>query len=119
MKQFWMLIALPCLLFCMYSEGFGNGEMKPGLEGRKDFNRKYVAPSSCIPTPKSENRSTDEECRVMYKGEKPLAGYIEDGMAYLLDIPLALLTPFVSALSPITDLIDKPHHTRSCIPVKK
>ncbi len=119
MKQFWILIALPCFLFCMYSEGFGNGEMKPGMEGRKHIDRKSMAPSGCLPAPKWENRSANDKCQVIYKGEKPLAGYIEDGVAYLLDIPLALMTPFVSALSPITDMIDKPYQTRSCIPVKK
>lgn len=33
------------------------------------------------------------ECKQVYKGRKPVCDVIEDGLAYILDIPLAMLSP--------------------------
>ncbi|MDQ7782465.1 MAG: hypothetical protein RDU20_06290 [Desulfomonilaceae bacterium] len=47
------------------------------------------------------------KCRVICKGSKPFLEYVEDGLAYALDIPLAILSPFTCPIvSPIMDRID-------------
>ncbi len=47
------------------------------------------------------------KCRVICKGSKPFLEYVEDGLAYALDIPLAILSPITCPLvSPIMDSLD-------------
>ena len=36
----------------------------------------------------------ENKCRMVCKGSKPFMEYVADGLAYTLDIPLAILSPF-------------------------
>lgn len=50
---------------------------------------------------------TKNKCQVVCKAPKPALEIIEDGLAYLLDIPLAILSPITCPIvSPIVDRID-------------
>jgi len=47
------------------------------------------------------------KCQVICKAPKPALAVIEDGLAYLLDIPLAILSPITCPIvSPILDRVD-------------
>ena len=47
------------------------------------------------------------KCRVVCKGSKPILEYVADGLAYALDIPLAILSPITCPIvSPIIDRVD-------------
>ncbi len=51
--------------------------------------------------------NTKNKCQVVCKAPKPALAIIEDGLAYLLDIPLAILSPITCPIvSPILDKID-------------
>jgi hypothetical protein len=47
------------------------------------------------------------KCRVVCKGSKPILEYVEDGLAYALDIPLAILSPITCPIvAPIMRKVD-------------
>jgi hypothetical protein len=47
------------------------------------------------------------KCQVVCKAPKPALEILEDGFAYLLDIPLAILSPITCPLfSPVLDRLD-------------
>lgn len=47
------------------------------------------------------------KCRVVCKGSKPLSEYVADGLAYALDIPLAILSPVTCPIvAPILNRMD-------------
>jgi hypothetical protein len=47
------------------------------------------------------------KCRVVCKGSKPLSEYVADGLAYALDIPLAILSPLTCPIvAPILHRVD-------------
>ncbi|AFM26446.1 hypothetical protein [Desulfomonile tiedjei] len=47
------------------------------------------------------------KCQVVCKAPKPALEILEDGLAYLLDIPLAILSPITCPLvTPVLDRID-------------
>lgn len=47
------------------------------------------------------------KCRVVCKGSKPILEYVEDGLAYALDIPLAILSPITCPIvAPIMRTVD-------------
>ena len=47
------------------------------------------------------------KCRVISRAPKPALEMLEDGLAYLLDIPLAILSPITCPIvAPIMDEID-------------
>lgn len=49
----------------------------------------------------------ENKCRVVCKGSKPIMEYVADGLAYALDIPLAIISPFTCpVVSPIMDRLD-------------
>ncbi|MBI5250793.1 MAG: hypothetical protein HY912_14980 [Desulfomonile tiedjei] len=51
--------------------------------------------------------NTKNKCQVVCKAPKPALAILEDGLAYLLDIPLAILSPITCPIvSPILDKID-------------
>jgi hypothetical protein len=51
--------------------------------------------------------NTKHKCQVVCKAPKPALAVIEDGLAYLLDIPLAILSPITCPIvSPVLDKID-------------
>ena len=51
--------------------------------------------------------NTTNKCSVICKGSKPFLEYVEDGLAYALDIPLAILSPITCPIvSPIMDRFD-------------
>ncbi len=51
--------------------------------------------------------NTKYKCQVVCKAPKPTLELIEDGLAYLLDIPLAILSPIACPIvSPVLDKID-------------
>lgn len=53
------------------------------------------------------NYNTKYQCVMVCKGEKPALESLEDGLAYALDIPLALLSPFTApVIYPILDKYD-------------
>ena len=48
-----------------------------------------------------------EKCQVVCKAPKPFLERVEDGLAYALDIPLAMLSPITCPIvSPLLDKID-------------
>jgi hypothetical protein len=50
---------------------------------------------------------TKNKCQVVCKAPKPALEILEDGLAYLLDIPLAILSPITCPIvSPILDRLD-------------
>jgi hypothetical protein len=60
---------------------------------------------------KSGNRytvyDTTEKCQVVCKAPKPFLACLEDGLAYLLDVPLAILSPITCPIvSPVLDRLD-------------
>ncbi|MFH1115931.1 MAG: hypothetical protein V1792_18625 [Pseudomonadota bacterium] len=51
--------------------------------------------------------NAENRCAVICKGSKPFLEYVEDGIAYALDIPLAILSPITCPIvSPIADRFD-------------
>jgi len=53
------------------------------------------------------NYDVKNKCTVVCKGRKPVLEYVEDGLAYALDIPLAILSPITCPLvAPILHGID-------------
>jgi len=47
------------------------------------------------------------KCRVVCKGSKPILEYVEAGLAYALDIPLAILSPITCPIvAPVLHRID-------------
>ncbi len=51
--------------------------------------------------------NTKDKCRVVCKGSKPFLEFVEDGLAYALDIPLAILSPITCPIvSPIMERFD-------------
>lgn len=52
--------------------------------------------------------SADQSCRVIYRAPKPFLERAEDLLAYALDIPLAILSPFTCPIvAPILDGVDQ------------
>jgi len=47
------------------------------------------------------------KCVMVCRGAKPISAYLEDGLAYMLDIPLALLSPITCPIvSPLMERFD-------------
>lgn len=106
MKALGMVLALLVLLFCISSESFSNGASKGTKAGGKGLTGERIVGPGAATTAAPKFRSVDSSCRTVYQGEKPLAALLEDCVAYALDIPLAMLTPFVAALTPVMDKLD-------------
>jgi hypothetical protein len=106
MRAFGILLALCVFMFCISSESFGNGVVKKGRGADKAFTGSPGAGPTVGPVKKSGLRSANASCNIVPTGHKPLAWILEDGAAYALDIPLAMLTPFVTAITPIMDILD-------------
>ncbi len=50
---------------------------------------------------------TKNRCVTVCKGPKPFLAYLEDGLAYALDIPLAILSPITCPIvSPLLERFD-------------
>lgn len=72
---------------------------------------KGVNPGSGGNESRTATRITDYDprlqCPVVCRGEAPLSAVLEDGLAYLLDIPLALLSPVTCPIvAPIMECLD-------------
>jgi hypothetical protein len=106
MRALGILLALCVFMFCISSESFGNGGVKKGMGDDKSITGRPVQGPAATPVERSRLRSPNGSCRIVSGGQKPLSAIIEDGVAYALDIPLALLTPFVAAVTPIMDKLD-------------
>jgi hypothetical protein len=106
MRAFGILLALCVFMFCISSESFGNGVIKKGRGTDNEITGSPMAGPAAGPVKKSGLRSANASCRIVRTGHKPLAWTLEDGVAYALDIPLAMLTPFVTAITPIMDNLD-------------
>ncbi len=53
------------------------------------------------------NYNPKYKCVMVCKGDKPILETLEDGLAYALDIPLALLSPITSpVVSPLLEKFD-------------
>jgi hypothetical protein len=106
MRAFGILLALCVFMFCISSESYGNGVVKKGGGADRAVSGSPGAGPTVGPVKKSGLRSANASCRIVRTGQKPLAWILEDGVAYALDIPLAMLTPFVTAITPIMDNLD-------------
>ncbi len=106
MKALGIVVALSVFLFCMSTESFSNGALTGAGTPGKELTGKRVNGPGKVSTAAPKPESVESSCRCVYRGYKPLAALIEDGVAYALDIPLAMLTPFVSALTPVMDKLD-------------
>ncbi len=106
MKALGMVLALLVLLICISSESFSNGASKGTRATGTGLTGERIIGLGRVSTAAPKLKSVDSSCRTMYKGQKPLAALLEDCVAYALDIPLAMLTPFVSALTPVVDKLE-------------
>jgi hypothetical protein len=106
MKALGMVLALLVLLFCISSESFSNGASKGTRATGTGLTGERIIGPGAVSAAAPKLKSVDSSCRTVYKGEKPLAALLEDCVAYALDIPLAMLTPFVSLLTPAMDKLD-------------
>jgi hypothetical protein len=51
--------------------------------------------------------NSKEKCRMVCKAPKPFLAKVEDGLAYALDIPLAILSPFTCpVVAPAMEFFD-------------
>lgn len=66
------------------------------------------SPEQREPIKKMEvNYNKKYQCVMICKGQKPALEVLEDGLAYALDIPFALLSPFAApVVAPILDRYD-------------
>ncbi len=106
MKALGTVLALLVFLFCISSESFCNGVPKGTRAPGKELTGERTVGPARASTEAPKLKSVDRSCRCVNKGERPLAALLEDGVAYALDIPLAMLTPFVAALTPVMDKLD-------------
>jgi hypothetical protein len=106
MKVLGILLALFVFLFCISSESFGNGVVKRGRGADEAITGGSATGPATASTEKGRLRSADASCKIVRRGQKPLSAILEDCVAYALDIPLAMLTPFVTAVTPIMDKLD-------------
>jgi hypothetical protein len=106
MKALGMVVVLLVLLFCISSESFSNGASTGTKATGKGFMGERIIGPGAVTIAAPKLKSVDSQCRTVYRGEKPLAAILEDCVAYALDIPLAMLTPFVTVLAPVTDKLD-------------
>lgn len=106
MKALGMVLALSVFLFCISSESFSNGASKGTRAPGTGLTGERIIGLGRVSTAAPKLKSVDSSCRCVYKGQKPLAALLEDCVAYALDIPLAMLTPFVSLLTPAMDKLD-------------
>jgi hypothetical protein len=71
-----------------------------------------LASADGAPTSKTKSRTitvynSKERCQVICKAPKPFLERLEDGLAYALDIPLAMLSPITCpVVSPLLDKFD-------------
>ncbi len=106
MRALGILLALCVFMFCLSSESFGNGAVKRGRGADEALTGGPATGPAAAPMAKPRPGSANGSCRIVCKGQKPLAWILEDGVAYALDIPLAMLTPFVTAVTPVMDTLD-------------
>ncbi len=106
MRALGIMLALCVFMFCISSESFGNGVVKKGRGADKAITGNPETGPANAPIEKTRPRSANSSCRIVRGGEKPLSAMLEDCVAYALDIPLAMLTPFVCAITPIMDKLD-------------
>jgi hypothetical protein len=106
MRAFGILLALCVFMFCVSSGSYGNGVIKKGGDADNAITGSPAAGPAAGSVKKSGLKSANASCRIVRTGRKPLAWILEDGVAYALDIPLAMLTPFVTAITPIMDVLD-------------
>ena len=106
MRAIGFALALCVFVFCISSESFGNGAIKKGRGAENAITGSPAAGPAAGRVKKSGLGSANASCRMVRTGHKPLAWILEDGVAYALDIPLAMMTPFVTAITPIMDKLD-------------
>ena len=106
MRVFGILLALCVFMLCVLSESFGNGAVKTGKGADKALTGGPAAGPTAPPVGSFRLGSARASCRIVTKGQKPLSAVLEDCVAYALDIPLAMMTPFVTAITPVMDKLD-------------
>ena len=75
---------------------YGNGSSVSPMSSAKPIGKIVVS---------SYDRT--HKCRVVCKGSKPFSEYVADGLAYALDIPLAILSPLTCPIvAPILHRVD-------------
>ena len=106
MKAVWIALALCLFMVCVSSESFGNGAVKKGRDADEQLAGRPAARPTVAPVENSRLRLPKSSCRIVRDGQKPVSAMLEDLVAYALDIPLAMLTPFVTAITPLMDTLD-------------
>jgi hypothetical protein len=105
MRAIGFALALCVVMFFISSNSFANGAIRKGRGA--DIAIKGGSAAGPASTPqKIRPRSARSSCRIVHKGQKPLSATLEDCVAYALDIPLAMMTPFVTAITPVMDKLD-------------
>jgi len=105
MKALEVFLMLFVVVLFISSESFGNGvPKKSSIDAEKEIlHDAYAAKEAPMKPGEAKPKAMYPNCKVIYRGQKPLAATLEDGVAYMLDIPLAMLTPFVAAVSRVTE----------------
>ena len=106
MRTVWIALVLCLFVVCVSSESFGNGAVKKGRSVDEQIAGGPAARTDAGPVKNSGVRSVKSSCRIITNGQKPVSAMLEDCVAYALDIPLAMLTPFVTAITPVMDTLD-------------
>jgi hypothetical protein len=106
MRAFGILLALCVFMVWDSSESFGNGAVKAGRGPDKALTGGPAAGPATGSMEKARLRSANGSCRIVRGGQKPFSAVLEDCVAYALDIPLAMMTPFVTAITPVMDKLD-------------
>ncbi|HTY25532.1 MAG TPA: hypothetical protein VMC85_20550 [Desulfomonilaceae bacterium] len=105
MRTLEVFLMLFVVVLVISSESFGNGvPKKSSVDTEKEIlHDAYPAKQAPMKPGEAKPKGMEANCRVVYRAQKPFAATLEDGVAYMLDIPLALLTPFVAAVSRVTE----------------
>lgn len=87
-----LTVFLSLTVFCL---ALTTGVQAAGTAGQVDKTGKVAV----------ANYNAKHKCVMVCKGQKPILETLEDGLAYALDLPLALLSPITCPI--VTPLLDK------------
>jgi hypothetical protein len=106
MRAIGFALALCVFMVCVSSESFANGAIRKDSGADRAITASPAAGPATGSMEKARLRSANGSCRIVRGGQKPFSAMLEDCVAYALDIPLAMMTPFVTAITPVMDKLD-------------
>ena len=101
------MVGIVLILVCLVASSVAaNGARHTGAPSYRGSVSPSAATTYRITAPPTA-ASIRSRCLPVCEGRKPLLEYVEDGVALVLDVPLALLSPITCPiLSPVMDRID-------------